>query len=92
MATGLDTIFVLGATLMSEAEQDFARGLQVNRYSRLALLEACRQHGGPPLRRVYARSIAVFGGDLPETVGDHPPRTPETRYGTQKSGQRVVDL
>ena len=90
LAAGLDTIFVLGASLTAEAEQDFARGLQVNLYGMLALLEACRLHGGPPPRLVYASSIAAFGGDLPETVGDHQARTPETSYGTQKAVNELL--
>src|SRR5690606_38708682 len=36
-------------------------------------------------RFVYASSIAVFGGQLPDVVGDNQFRTPTTSYGTAKA-------
>lgn len=90
IAQGFDQVFALGATLTSEAELAFERGLQVNLLGMLHLLEACRQHTGGPgqpvvPRLVYASSIAAFGGALPDVVGDDQPRTPQTSYGTQKA-------
>lgn len=86
---GLDLIVALGATLTSESEQDFERGLQTNLHGVLRLLEACRRRGNRP-RLVYASSIAAFGGTLPETVGDSQMLTPQTSYGTQKAVNELL--
>lgn len=83
-ARPVDAVFALGATLTTEAENDFTRGLEVNLHGMLRLLEACRALAAPP-RLVFTSSIAAFGGPLPETVGDDLPRTPQTSYGTQKA-------
>ncbi len=83
-AEPVDAVFALGATLTSEAENDFARGLEVNLQGMLRLLDACRTQAAAP-RFVFTSSIAAFGGPLPETVGDDLPRTPQTSYGTQKA-------
>ena len=80
----VDLIVALGATLTSEAERDFERGLEVNLHGMLRLLEACRLRARCP-RLVFASSIAAFGGVLPETVTDQQMLTPQTSYGTQKA-------
>lgn len=80
----VDLIVALGATLTSEAERDFERGLEVNLHGMLRLLEACRLRARCP-RLVFASSIAAFGGTLPETVTDQQVLTPQTSYGTQKA-------
>ncbi|HXV99878.1 MAG TPA: D-erythronate dehydrogenase, partial [Anaerolineae bacterium] len=38
-----------------------------------------------PPRFIFASSVAVFGGDLPEVVKDDTALTPQTSYGTQKA-------
>jgi D-erythronate 2-dehydrogenase len=83
-ADGVDSVFALGATLTSQAEADFSRGLEVNLHGILRLLEACRLRGTVP-RFVFTSSIAAFGGPLPETVGDGLELTPQTSYGTHKA-------
>jgi nucleoside-diphosphate-sugar epimerase len=80
---GFDAVFHLAASLTSEAEADLGHGLAVNLEGLLALLARCRTKAKPP-RFVFASSIAVFGGDLPDIVEDDTRRTPRTSYGTQK--------
>ncbi|MDB5377217.1 MAG: NAD-dependent epimerase/dehydratase, partial [Rubritepida sp.] len=80
---GFDAVFHLAASLTSEAEADLGLGLSVNVEGLLALLARCRAQKTPP-RFVFASSIAVFGGELPETVEDDTRRVPRTSYGTQK--------
>jgi nucleoside-diphosphate-sugar epimerase len=81
---GVHSVFALGATLTSQAETDFARGLEVNLHGMLRLLEACRLRARQP-RFVFTSSIAAFGGRLPEMVGDEQRHTPQTSYGTAKA-------
>lgn len=80
----IDSVFPLAATLTTEAETNFSRGLQVNVLAFMQLLETCRQQPRAP-RLVYASSIAAFGGPLPDTVDDAVARTPQTSYGTHKA-------
>ncbi|MBM3556921.1 MAG: NAD-dependent epimerase/dehydratase family protein, partial [Alphaproteobacteria bacterium] len=44
----------------------------------------CRALGARP-RVVFASSVAVFGGKIPQVVTDDTPVTPETSYGAQKA-------
>src|SRR5690606_9500721 len=84
MGTGPDSIFHLAATLTIDAENDPASGWAINMQLPWRLLEACRDARISP-RFVYASSIAVFGGQLPDAVGDRQYRTPRTSYGTAKA-------
>ncbi len=81
---GVDSVFHLAAVVSGEAEQNFELGLKVNLHGSLALLEACRALPRPP-RLVFASSIAAFGGELPEVIGDGTPLNPQTSYGNQKA-------
>ncbi len=87
-AGGVDSVFALAATLTSEAETEFAKGLAVNVHAVMRLLEACRAQPHAA-RMVFASSIAAFGGPLPEVVDDTVARTPQTSYGTHKA---IVEL
>jgi len=84
MGEGVDSLFHLAATLTIEAERDLEIGWAINLQLPLRLLEACRRFATTP-RFVYASSIAVFGGKLPERVSDTQVQTPQTSYGTAKS-------
>lgn len=84
MAGGIDSLFHLAATLTIDAERDLDTGWAVNLQLPLRLLDACRRAGNRP-RFVYASSIAVFGGTLPERVADAQVQTPKTSYGTAKA-------
>lgn len=92
LASGVDTVFPLAATLTTEAEADFGKGLKVNLLALVELLEALRRRrdrqdkgreGAP--RVVFASSIAAFGGALPDTVDDSVRQLPQTSYGTHKA-------
>jgi D-erythronate 2-dehydrogenase len=84
MGAGADSWFHLAATLTIEAERDLETGWAINLQLPLRLLEACRRSASTP-RFVYASSIAVFGGKLPNAVSDDHVQTPQTSYGTAKS-------
>ena len=77
------SIFHLAAVVSAGAEADFDLGYQVNLDGTRNVLEAARAAHGRP-RVVFASSLAVYGGDVPETVEDLTPITPETSYGAQK--------
>lgn len=92
LADGADSVFPLAATLTTEAEADFGKGLRINLLALIDLLEALRlrregQKGGTHAvpRVVFASSIAAFGGALPETVDDSVQHLPQTSYGTHKA-------
>jgi len=90
--TPLDAVFHLAAAVSAECEADFALGLRANLRTTRALLEACRaqvvDRGGPPVRLVFASSVAVYGNDpglaLPARVDETTLPTPQSSYGIQK--------
>ena len=59
----------LAAVVSGTAEAEFDLGMHVNLDGTRLLLETCRAVGHQP-RVLFSSSIAVFGGDLPETVRD----------------------
>jgi nucleoside-diphosphate-sugar epimerase len=79
-----DCVFHLAAALTLDAEEDFARGLEVNLLALVRLLERCRLQQRAPWF-AFASSISTFGGQLPEVVDDDVAQTPETSYGTHKA-------
>ena len=89
-AIGADTstIFHLAAVVSSMAETDFDLGMRVNIDASRALLDVARATGRCP-RLVFASSVAVYGGELPETVLDSTAVRPQSSYGAQKA---VVEL
>ena len=85
-----DSIFHLAAVVSGQAEAEFDVGMRVNVDATRALLERCRKLERPP-KFVFASSLAVFGGTLPDPVPDDAPLTPQTSYGTQKAiGELLV--
>jgi D-erythronate 2-dehydrogenase len=78
------SIFHLAAIVSGMAEADFDLGMRVNLDATRTLLEICRARGQAP-RLVFTSSVAVFGGELPETVLDATAPTPQSSYGTQKA-------
>jgi D-erythronate 2-dehydrogenase len=76
-------VFHLAALVSGGAEQSFELGNKVNLDATRDLLEACRLGGHAP-RFVFASSIAVYGGELPDPVTDETPALPRLSYGTQK--------
>jgi len=85
-----DTVFHLAAVVSGQAEAEFDVGMRVNLDATRALLERCRRLAAPP-KFVFASSLAVFGGPLPDPVPDDAPLTPQASYGTQKTiGEYLV--
>lgn len=84
VTTDTDSIFHLAAVVSGQAEAEFDVGMHVNVEGTRVLLERCRQLSRPP-KFVFASSLAVFGGALPDAVADDAPLTPQTSYGTQKA-------
>ncbi len=89
---GPDTmsVFHFAGVVSAGAEADFDLGYRVNLEGTLAVLEACRALPSP-IKLVFTSSLATFGGDYTETVGDETPQTPQTSYGVQKAiGEMLV--
>ncbi len=85
------TVFHLAAVVSGQAEADTDIGYRVNLDGTRAVLEACRALGTRP-RLVFASSLAVYGGDMPEAITDDTPLTPQTSYGAQKAiGELLVN-
>jgi nucleoside-diphosphate-sugar epimerase len=72
-----DSVFHLAAIVSAQAEADFDIGMRVNLDATRALLERCRTCAAPP-KFVFASSLAVFGGRLPDPVPDDAPLMPQT--------------
>ncbi len=84
-----DLVFHLAAIVSADAEADFDRGMRVNLDGTRNLLEALRAGGRRP-RLVFASSVAVYGGNLPETITDTTHLTPQTSYGAQKAAGELL--
>ena len=82
------SIFHLAAVVSGMAEADFDLGMRVNVDASRALLDVCRAIGHHP-RIVFASSVAVYGGELPDVVLDRTAVLPQSSYGTQKA---IVEL
>ncbi len=83
-----DLVFHLAAIVSGEAEADLEKGYRVNLDGTRALFDAIRLEGtcgGWRPRVVFASSNAVFGGPMPDVIGDDYLLTPQTSYGTQKA-------
>ena len=90
MTGDTDSVFHLAAVVSGQAEADFDTGMRVNLDATRLLLERCRKLAAPP-KFVFASSLAVFGGPLPDPVTDDAPVTPQASYGTQKAiGELLV--
>ena len=83
-ADDADCIFHLAAVLSGQSEAEFDLGMQVNVDATRALLEACRRGARRP-RFVFASSVAVFGGPLPDVVPEDMALWPQSSYGTEKA-------
>src|SRR5436853_2942841 len=79
----VDAVFHLASLVSGGAEQNFELGTKVNLDATRDLLEACRLAGHRP-KFVFASSIAVYGGLLPDPVTDETPAAPRLSYGAQK--------
>lgn len=89
LVAGADLVFHLAAIVSANAEADFELGYRVNLTGTWQLLEALRAKGGRP-RLVFTSTLAVYGGDLPEIIGDTHHLTPQTSYGAQKAAGELL--
>ncbi len=80
----VSAIFHLAAVVSGMAEADFDLGMRVNIDASRALLDACRRVSHCP-RFIFASSIAIFGGDLPDVVPETRAVRPQSSYGMQKA-------
>ncbi len=78
---GFDSIFHLASLLTLQAEQDPEHAYAVN----VGALRQLASTAPQCPKVVFASSIAVFGGDLPDVVDDHVAPAPATTYGTHKA-------
>jgi D-erythronate 2-dehydrogenase len=85
----VDAVFHLASLVSGGAEQNFELGTKVNLDATRDLLEACRLNGHCP-KFVFASSIAVYGGELPDPVTDATPPQPRLSYGAQKLACEVL--
>ena len=84
-------IYHLAAIVSGQAEKEFDLGMSVNLDSTRTLLEVARTRGHAP-RFIFASSLAVYGGELPDVVGDQTALNPQSSYGMQKSvGELLVN-
>ena len=81
---GVDAVYHLAAVLSGQSESDFDLGMTVNVDATRYLLESCRRLGSVP-RFVFASSVAVFGGPLPDVVPEDMALLPQSSYGTEKA-------
>ena len=84
-----EAIFHLAAVVSAGAEADFDLGMRVNLGGTRTVLEVCRELGTHP-RLVFASSVAVFGGSVPEVIRDDTHLTPQTSYGAQKAASELL--
>jgi D-erythronate 2-dehydrogenase len=81
---GTDIVYHLAAVVSGQSEAEFDTGMQVNVDATRSLLEACRRLPRAP-RVVFASSIAVFGGPLPDVVPENVALRPQSSYGAEKA-------
>ncbi|OUS05278.1 NAD-dependent dehydratase [Rhodobacterales bacterium 52_120_T64] len=83
-----DVIYHLAAIVSGAAEADFDLGMRINLGGTMNVFSAARKLGessGTSPMVIYASSVAVHGGEAPETVTDGIELNPQTSYGIQKS-------
>jgi nucleoside-diphosphate-sugar epimerase len=90
LVQGVDLVWHLAAIVSANAEADFDLGMRVNLDGTRNILEALRATGRRP-RLIFASSLAVYGGDMPDPIVDGVALTPQTSYGIQKAiGELLV--
>jgi nucleoside-diphosphate-sugar epimerase len=81
---GVKVVYHLAAVLSGQSEAEFEVGMRINVDATRSLLEACRRLGTRP-RFVFASSVAVFGGTLPQVVPEDMALLPQSSYGSEKA-------
>ncbi|EPX78693.1 D-erythronate dehydrogenase [Salipiger mucosus] len=86
-----DVIYLLAAIVSAHAEEDFDAGYRINLMGTWNVLERARELGTCP-KLVFTSSIAVFGGEAPDPLGDWSVLNPQGSYGTQKAmGELLIN-
>lgn len=84
-----DTIVHLASVLSGGSELDFDSAIHVNIDGTRTLLEAARSIGqlvnSPVPRFIFTSSLAVFGGELPQTMPEYWATQPDSTYGATKA-------
>lgn len=87
----VDVVFHLAAIVSGQAEEDFDLGLVINLMGTLNVLNHARALGHCPVV-LFASSLAVYGGEVPDPIGDHSFLNPQTSYGAQKAmGELLIN-
>jgi nucleoside-diphosphate-sugar epimerase len=84
-----DVIYLLAAIVSAHAEEDFDAGMNINLFGTWNVLERCRALGTSPVV-VFSSSIAVYGGEARDPLGDHSYPNPQTSYGMQKAAGELL--
>lgn len=79
-----DSVFHLAAIVSGEAERNFDLGMRINLDATRAIMERLRE-ASPGAKLVTTSSVAVFGGQMPDSVPDDLVWRPQSSYGTQKA-------
>lgn len=90
ISKGTIAVYHMAAVLSGQSEAEFDVGMRVNVDGTRALLEAARATGECP-RFIFTSSLAVFGGNMPETVPENLALLPQSSYGAEKAiGELLV--
>jgi len=85
----IDVIYLLAAIVSAHAEEDFDAGMTINLFGTYNVLERCRALATCPVV-LFSSSIAVYGGETPDPLGDHSFPNPQTSYGAQKAAGELM--
>lgn len=94
LAEPVDLVFHLASVPGAQAQADQDLGDRVNLYGTLALFDRlarqAKRHAKVP-RIVFASSVAVYGGLLPERMDEHTAAHPAISYGVHKLiGEQIL--
>ncbi|KAF9039285.1 hypothetical protein BJ165DRAFT_1416583 [Panaeolus papilionaceus] len=79
-----DVIYCLHGIMSRGAEDNFDIGMKINVDSVRTLLEVARRSGKPGIKFIFASSLAVYGGPLPEIIVPSTIALPQSSYGMEK--------
>jgi nucleoside-diphosphate-sugar epimerase len=85
----IDVIYLLAAIVSAHAEEDFDAGMTINFFGTYNVLERCRALATCPVV-LFSSSIAIYGGETPDPLGDHSFPNPQTSYGAQKAAGELM--
>jgi len=89
LAGGANIIYHLAAVVSGQAEEEFDLGMAINLVGSINVFEAARAMGTCP-KVIFASSIAVYGGEVPEMIEDWTALNPQTSYGAHKAAAEMA--